>query len=304
MYSKNLVPVLAVLFAAIFDVQGYYKYNDKVGGWLKLHQVAKTWDDAYKTCWSEGALLASPIDKAFRNELSMLYLNNVSFYTGISSTFYPGGQFISMEGIPLFQMPVDDDDEKASDTIGAQCVSMRVEGEDKIPYVKKVPCSTELPFTCFRKRDANHTTPCGTTDLGYVKSQVTGNCYKVYETEMIFEDAYAWCVADGGYLAVLNDVYEWEDVKTLMPTHCTYAFIGLQKWHGLGGWMSVRGDRLDQVFNDWKDYEHVNTENKCAVIRGKHLESHNCGQKSFFICEKVPYFTETETEETPEFKIY
>ncbi|XP_075984556.1 killer cell lectin-like receptor subfamily F member 1 [Anticarsia gemmatalis] len=285
--SNKLILFCALLSSIVLDAQAWYVYHPNIDGWMKVHEPA-SWEDAYATCWREGTLLASPINLEMRHEMETVSLQNTSYHTGITLMFYPGGQFASLEGIPIHHIHM-----KIHDSEGSfeQCLSM--EHDVAGSYLKKVNCSAKRPFICYRKRD--HTTKeCGTSDKQYKFIAATGSCYKMHTVLLPWNDAFKICRAEGGHLVVINDELEQQEVNKLITWSQEWVSVGLRQYKGTGDWMSVQGDHLEQVYNVWQPareaISHIFPQRQCCVINklGK-LHDIKCDDDSRnFFCEKDP----------------
>lgn len=83
----------------------------------------------------------------------------------------------------------------------------------------------------------------------------TGSCYKFHQFPRTWSRAYMTCVAEGGYLAVINSEVEAKALSKLytklgirIPNSGNYwnsgAHIGFHDWGEHGEWVTIHGKSL------------------------------------------------------------
>lgn len=64
---------------------------------------------------------------------------------------------------------------------------------------------------------------------GYILSAKTGSCYKFHERGLIWSEAYMTCIAEGGYLAVIDNEVEAEVIKEIFSQHPEKSISSIYK---------------------------------------------------------------------------
>uniref|UniRef100_A0A2A4K8A9 C-type lectin domain-containing protein n=1 Tax=Heliothis virescens TaxID=7102 RepID=A0A2A4K8A9_HELVI len=230
------VVYLTLLYITDFVVcKPDYLYHEEVAGWLKLHIVPTTWQDAFMQC--------------------------------------------HYEGVPLADMPVTWD--SRYDGKPEKCLYLYGE------TVRPVECTSYAPYICYKERD-NSTTfnECGTFDNEYQFSQETGSCYKFHSEIITWSEAHRICLAEGGYLAIINDQSEANIMKNMLPQQGSAAFIGMRKWKN-DIWLTIHGEKVENVFHEWSNGYHENC-NELYLQSDGTFRCASFKQFSQFICEKDP----------------
>ncbi|CAB3239086.1 unnamed protein product [Arctia plantaginis] len=294
---KQFIVLLFLSISCSVAYKSDYEYHPDAGAWFKLHRVTATWQQAFFRCHNEGALLASPTtEKMLRAMQRLLQDNRVGanlHYIGTHSKFSPG-HFVALEGTPIENMPVMD----MVDILNTQdgdCLTMT----DTVINVNT--CMKELPYICYRTQEmSQNNTECGTFDEDYQLDASTGSCYKIHTKPRTWSDANSMCVTEGGSLAVLNDEEEARIIQKMFPKITMNStefkeydslYIGLQDWDGSGTWLSIRGEPIQELYNNWNKpkptYEAF--DEYCGVITstGK-IDNIGCDRLSVFVCEKDP----------------
>nr|XP_049705778.1 secretory phospholipase A2 receptor-like [Helicoverpa armigera] len=262
-----------------------YKYNEDVNGWLKFHTIPRTWEDAFLQCYYEGAVLASPLNADFVSVISDIMSDEDAsdIFIG-SSAVFSEGDYISVEGVPLIDMPVKWM-ERFDNKKPENCLSYY----DK--KVNPISCSTYLPYICYKKKDRfARLNGCGTFDYKYRLNKATGNerCYKFHSEFRTWSEAHRICLAEGGHLAIIDDQAA-NIIKNLFPPNYSVAFIGLRKWKH-DTWLTVHGQPLE-VYHNWNTKDISKTQSSYGVLfsNGSLGESVDTSTELTFICEKDPY---------------
>uniref|UniRef100_A0A2A4K927 C-type lectin domain-containing protein n=1 Tax=Heliothis virescens TaxID=7102 RepID=A0A2A4K927_HELVI len=278
------VVYLTLLYITDFVVcKPDYLYHEEVAGWLKLHIVPTTWQDAFMQCHYEGAVLASPINSDFQSAISnVMREGHLSGPSGIfigTNALFSEGDYISVEGVPLADMPVTWD--SRYDGKPEKCLYLYGE------TVRPVECTSYAPYICYKERD-NSTTfnECGTFDNEYQFSQETGSCYKFHSEIITWSEAHRICLAEGGYLAIINDQSEANIMKNMLPQQGSAAFIGMRKWKN-DIWLTIHGEKVENVFHEWSNGYHENC-NELYLQSDGTFRCASFKQFSQFICEKDP----------------
>ncbi|RVE40790.1 hypothetical protein evm_014558 [Chilo suppressalis] len=170
-----------------------------------------------------------------------------------------------------------------------------------------VRCNDTYPYICYKKKTDDNPllTPCGTIDKEYVLDTSTGSCYKFHTTGHNWRRAYMTCMAEGGYLAIINSAAEAQIMANIFAkypsskitaAHKDIAAIGFYSWGEHGNWYTVQGESLQKAgystFENGQPDNHKAYENGSlcgGVFRSGHLDDVWCNSASFpFICEKKP----------------
>lgn len=211
---------------------------------------------------------------------------SMSYFIGANAK-YTSGLFVSIEGVPLANMPIKDMYESLDKEEG-QCLSMSFRS------LKVMSCSKPLPYFCYKKDSE-----CGTTDPEYKHQLSTGSCYKVHKELKIWNYANTVCLSEGGYLAILNNEVEAKLISNMIPEVTVPwtqnrdwqgLYIGVHDWTHNGTWLTYDGQDFEDIFHSWDDGrpDRFSMAN-CAVInRRVKLDNLFCGFLVPFICEKDP----------------
>ncbi|KAJ8727835.1 hypothetical protein PYW08_016220 [Mythimna loreyi] len=271
-----------------------YLFSAEAGGWLNLHLMPATWEQAFLRCHYEGAVLASPINK----ELAKALLAGLGQLGEFSSIFlgihdlYSNGHFASVEGVPLSDMEIEWRLFRPGINHG-DCLSMSVDRDEY--YIQRASCTDPLPFMCYRKYDNQTMNECGTFDNQYQLRRCTGSCYKVHQKLQSWSRAYGICSAEGGHLVILNDAEEARIVQDMFPTGTMVPFsdhfhVGLTTWSTDRIWTTIHGESLEDVFNKWSnDKPNLGfKQNRASFVSTGTLDVIDDDFKSMFVCEKSP----------------
>ncbi|XP_047024728.1 killer cell lectin-like receptor subfamily B member 1A [Helicoverpa zea] len=271
-----------------------YLFSTEAEGWLKLHTFPASWEKALRKCTYEGAVLASPLDAGLVNAIrSTMAQNGVNgpIFLG-THNLHSGHHFVSVEGVPLSNMKINCALQTSPDVSGL-CLTTTVNGPSQ--YMNVTSCKDSLPYICYRKLDNRTMNKCGTFDDAYHLNKQTGSCYKVHHKKATWHNAYEICAAEGGHLVVIDDKEEALVIKNMFPTppdgkvdKWDAFFIGLFAYGDPLDWITVNGDRLDDVYNYWEPGQPENTGRVASIIRSGNLDDINSDKKLMFICEKSP----------------
>ncbi|XP_063824674.1 macrophage mannose receptor 1-like [Ostrinia nubilalis] len=272
-----------------------YHYNELAGGWVKFHHVPTTWLEARLRCYLEGAVLASPVNENMKQGLIELLVDQLEskVFTGIHSIFSKG-DFTSVEGIPVHEMPVN----IRSGDISGECVTFmmdgRLEGHD---------CSSKYPYICHKRAPRDLTTSICGVDQEYKYDPRTGSCYKFHKFGRTWYQAASVCAAEGGHLAIINSDVEAEVIKgiyqnypddTIQADHKHTASIGFLDWGVRGLWWTIHGQDLTEAgYSKWNKGSPDDKTQYCgAVMRAGTLNDIWCEKQTFpAICEKTTEFS-------------
>uniref|UniRef100_A0A2A4J3K2 C-type lectin domain-containing protein n=1 Tax=Heliothis virescens TaxID=7102 RepID=A0A2A4J3K2_HELVI len=173
---------------------------------------------------------------------------------------------------------------------------MAVNGRSQ--YMNVTSCKDSLPYICYRKLDNRTMNECGTFDDAYHLNKRTGSCYKVHLDKKTWYHAYQICAAEGSHLVVINNKEEALVIKDMFPVRPSDKInkweqfhIGLRAYGDLRTWVTLNGDRLEDVFNDWDPGQPDNgggTQHHGTFIRAGTLDDGYHGTKAMFVCEKSP----------------
>ncbi|PZC71508.1 hypothetical protein B5X24_HaOG213216 [Helicoverpa armigera] len=229
---------------------------------------------------------------------------------------HSGDDFVSIQGVPLSDMEINWAPQTYPDVSGL-CLTMAVNGSSH--YMNVTSCKDSLPYICSRKFEDRTMNECGTFDDAYHLNKRTGSCYKVHFDTKTWYHAYEICAAEGGHLVVINNKEEALFIKDMFPArpsdkidrwekfhigmrayggdHRTWVdkwdafFIGLFAYGDPLEWMTVNGDRVDDVYNYWDPGQPDNRggiQRHGTIIRAGTLDDDNGGRQLMFVCEKSP----------------
>ncbi|CAH0398104.1 unnamed protein product [Chilo suppressalis] len=282
-----------------------YEYSHEASGWLKFHRVPATFTDAFLRCNAEGSTVASPSTVDLRQAMMTIaktHTDSCGIFTGVHAVFSKG-DFATVEGIPLHKLPVtwapnEPDNYKNNE----DCTIMLQNGT-----LADVRCNDTYPYICYKKKTDDNPllTPCGTIDIEYVLDTSTGSCYKFHTAGHNWRRAYMTCMAEGGYLAIINSAAEAQIIANIFAkypsskitaAHKDIAAIGFYSWGEHGNWYTVQGESLEKAgystFANGQPDNHKAYENGSlcgGVYRTGVLDDVWCNSASFpFICEKKP----------------
>ncbi|KAL0901057.1 hypothetical protein ABMA27_006380 [Loxostege sticticalis] len=286
------------------DYRYDYWYYEPAEAWLKLHRIPANFTEAFFRCNLEGAVLASPLDDKLLKGMQILkeaWKLDSEIYTGIHATISKG-DFTSVEGIPFTKIPVAWAADQPDNLDNQEdCIIMNHNGT-----VSDARCSEPRPYLCYRKKTAEPViTECGTVDTDYKLDKRTGSCYKFHLQTKTWLRAQETCLAEGGYLAIINSDEEATIMKELFSkypesviqsTFPSSLALGFLDWDKKGSWYTVNGQRLDEAgYSKWVDGSPNNRQNRhggqeCgSMYRSARLDDFWCDYVPLvFICEKSP----------------
>ncbi|XP_063619072.1 C-type mannose receptor 2-like [Cydia splendana] len=294
-----VINICVISFCCVHAHRFDYEYSQEADGWLKLHRVPATWQDAYLNCYYEGAVLASPENENMKLALTKLnILSNCGIYIGVHATFGKGAYF-SVKGTPLSRMPVTwAPDEPDNSNNAEDCLLMLSNGT-----MADVKCSETFPYFCYisQEQAKKEINACGTMDEEYSLDTRTGSCYKVHRSPLNWTRAFVACAREGGHLAVINSIMEAQIIATLWNNARPHfvagkynrdiAFLGFKTIENKFQWMTIHGQTLAAAgYNRWSDGQPDNpgVQNCGAMFRNGLLDDNNCDNTLPFICEKDP----------------
>ncbi|KAJ8708583.1 hypothetical protein PYW08_009965 [Mythimna loreyi] len=289
---KYLVCVLVIVTDVVLCKPDYL-FNQEVNGWLKLHAVPATWQDAFFNCYYEGAVLASPINGKLATALhQIMRVSDLDAPIFLGVIDVSRGDFMSVEGVPLSDLSVTWGT-YVSKGEHTHCLSLSTDGKT---YLSS--CSELRPYVCYKKRD--NTTilnQCGTFDDDYHLYHATGSCYKYHKKLTSWSVAQKICVAEGGHLVVINDQREADIVTSFLhkPTNkmswSDAAYVGLLDRGKDHSFFTLHGEPVQKVYNTWAPKQPDNKGiNLCGMIYPEGtLDDVNCNDAWLkAICEKNP----------------
>ncbi|KAM3956937.1 secretory phospholipase A2 receptor-like [Aphomia sociella] len=306
---KPALGILALLcYISFAECRSYrfdYAYNEEINGWVKLHRMPVTWNEARLRCHAEGAVLASPLNEplleVMKNMITVNSTTHCGVYTGIHASFHKG-VYESLEGIPLSKIPVSwapDEPDNYEDS--ENCLVLLPNGA-----MADLKCNEVLPYICYKKKTKEVVqTACGTTDNKYHLEPRTGSCYKLHLVCQTWHDAYMTCAAEGGHLAIVNSPVEASVLKELyakIPRNdvlCKYKesiLLGFLVWSENHSWFTIHGETLEEAgYAAWGKNQpdgakYGTTTQKCgALFSNGLLDDVWCDTVTFpFFCEKSP----------------
>nr|XP_021184508.2 lymphocyte antigen 75 [Helicoverpa armigera] len=272
-----------------------YLYDSEVQGWLKLHVIPATWEQAFLRCHYEGAVLASPLNeeltKALHSTMTKFGIIRRIFLG--TSLLLSNGDFVSIEGVPLSDQEIQWSPQGPDP---GQCLTMAISGSEH--YMYTASCDEQLPYICYRNRDNSTMNECGTFDNKYHYNQKTGSCYKVHNEKHTWYRANMICFAEGGHLVILNDDVEANIVKDMFPVRTDNTtnlweqiHIGLKAWDDRI-WFTIHGDKIDDVYNQWaagQPDNRMGTQSIGTILRSGLLDDANPLKRNMFVCEKAAH---------------
>ncbi|XP_032524376.2 uncharacterized protein LOC116775585 [Danaus plexippus] len=299
---------LFIFLSNMADCQQFrsdYNYHYESNGWLKLHRIPATFHDAWLRCDLEGAVLASPsnvfIESAIRKEMKNCNVATSGILTGIHATFSKG-DFFSIEGIPLRNMPVEwmpvEPDNKNNEE---DCVLYIANGT-----IADITCSELHPYICYKENNKNVVVNgCGTVDREYNLDTRTGKCYKFHKVARNWTRAFMTCAAEGGHLAIINSETEAAVLQELFARHPQNTIksnlrpimrdiihVGFHDWAERGIWTTIHGQSLVEAgFDLWSENQPDNAgpgEYCGGMFRHGRLDDVWCNERGPFVCEKRP----------------
>uniref|UniRef100_A0A2A4JI18 C-type lectin domain-containing protein n=1 Tax=Heliothis virescens TaxID=7102 RepID=A0A2A4JI18_HELVI len=131
----------------------------------------------------------------------------------------------------------------------------------------------------------------------YQLNKHTGSCYKVHDKKkVVWHEAYEVCAAEGAHLVIINNQEEALVIKNMIPaaysgsTNKWDAFhIGLYRNSEELDWITLHGDRIDDVFNNWDPGQpDGGTPSHATIIRDGTLDDDNYTSLHRFVCERSP----------------
>ncbi|CAH1645773.1 unnamed protein product [Spodoptera littoralis] len=267
-----------------------YLFNANANGWLKVHTIPATWEEAFLRCHYEGAVLASPLTKEMGKALLEKTLR-----VDLDQTIHLGthdlnskGDYFSVEGVPLDSLVLSWSKVKGT----GDCLAMTRDG-----LAMLTKCTEPRPYICYKKLDNLTMNICGTFDDAYQFNEKTGSCYKTHLQKKTWSDAFKMCAAEGGYLLILNDATEAAIVKEMFPkrtgkdTDYDRFHVGLQAWGPERTWITIHGERIENVFMNWHPGQPDNfqgVQDRGAFMRMGSFDDHAINAMAMFVCEKDP----------------
>nr|AQY54439.1 immulectin 3 [Hepialus xiaojinensis] len=292
-----LCPVDSVIGIATFFRRDYDLIHSQ-RSFYKVHNIPKSWNDARKQCILEGSTLAIPETaeeaEKLRDLMSKKIDTNSVAYLGIQA--FTKGFFFTLDGRSINEIyhgwapgqPNDVDNQE-------DCVILSSDGK-----LNDVNCVNKNPFICEKSQDsATWNNACETSDLAYTRVAGMAHCYKVHLEPKNWPDAYATCVAEQSYLAILNSRTESKALINLFNTkpyrNVTQNFLrgaihlGFHDRFTEGLFTTIRGDTLsDAGFDKWGggQPDHSLVETCGSMFYDGELNDIGCEQRCFFICER------------------
>ncbi|KAJ0180627.1 hypothetical protein K1T71_004031 [Dendrolimus kikuchii] len=271
-----------------------YHYINDLKSFYKIHTIAKTWEDAKKTCKLEGAFLFYPVTEVEANAV-MDYWNATQAFSwifiGISSRFAKES-FITIEGKPIIDVYHKWALGQPNDAGGVQDCVVFHKGDG---CLNDENCNKKLPFICKKTLvSLEWNDRCNIADPGYVYT--LSKCYKIHRTLMTWSEAYAVCYKEQSYLAIVNNQAEADYFAALMDevsidnrlqyNSTRVIYLGFQNING-EEWTTIRDTPLtDAGYNRWGD-RLLNEDTGCgSMSRDGTLNGIKCNEKHVFICER------------------
>ncbi|KOB70625.1 C-type lectin, partial [Operophtera brumata] len=102
--------------------------------------------------------------------------------------------------------------------------------------VGDVKCTAVFPFVCYKKRTQSLVfNECGTHDTEYNLDTRTGSCYKFHRRSMTWPRAYTTCIAEGGYLVIMNSDLESQVIRELYAMNPDNVIVSFAPHHAAIG---------------------------------------------------------------------
>ncbi|XP_048003802.1 macrophage mannose receptor 1-like isoform X2 [Leguminivora glycinivorella] len=273
--------------------QEYISYEYvAANGSMKLHRTPATWNDARLKCYDEGAELASPETEALVTTMSRILRTSkppiLQVFTGVNDLFSKG-YFTSLKGIPLKKMPpiwIPRDPSNVNQF--GNCLAMQRSGRGRTLLDSR--CEEKLPFICYKRDPPSQFKLCGTMDTEYIYDKLTKTCHKIHKQLVSWHVAYATCVAEGSYLAIINSGHEAVTLARRFKSFSKTAHVGFSYWRK-DLWMTIHGESIEEAgYASWASGEPSDdgSEEPCGDLAsdGEGLVGAHCAHKNPFICER------------------
>ncbi|XP_026764354.2 macrophage mannose receptor 1-like isoform X1 [Galleria mellonella] len=271
-----------------------YKYLEDTESFYKIHVIARSWQAARDTCKLEGASLFYPADEGEANTITKMWTNDlisVQIFIGISSLL--GNRvFVTIDGLSISDVYHKWLKGEPNNLGGNEnCVVIKRDGSLN-------DCSCSLPHNFICKKtlaSLEWNSACNFPNTDYTYSETLNRCYKFHLTPKNWNEAYATCIAEQSFLAVIENQAEADYFVKLIreaPKHTVQVnysrgtvFLG---FHNIDGeyWKTVNGAALEGIgYSKW-GYFYGDDNEKCgSMFYNGELNKMGCHHKSFFICE-------------------
>ncbi|KAJ8709551.1 hypothetical protein PYW08_009555 [Mythimna loreyi] len=299
-----------VLFLCLNYIEGSfrcdYRYSSTVKGWFKHIVIPANWYDARLRCELEGAFLVSPSTLKIKSEMIHIIKNSTlkrEIFTGIHATLSQG-DYHSIAGTPLVKLPVSWAVNEPNNLHNKEsCITFDSNG-----VIADRSCEETRPYICYRAGDPQvPANECGTVDPEYHFDTRTNKCYKFHKVARNYTRAAFACAAEGGYLAIINNVVEATvlgqifsqiDPNEIMVGRPDWwknvTFIGFHNWRERVEWRTVHGQTLTEAgydeFYPGEPNGEDNGEYCGCIFRSGLLCNIWCDKEFTFICEKTPSY--------------
>ncbi|XP_073947060.1 uncharacterized protein [Choristoneura fumiferana] len=279
-----------------------YIYEKAFDAFYKVHHAAASWAVARARCEAEGTALLVPASLDEADSMPVLTANILTRYQGVfvgMHDLYSEKFFVTINGSALADSILELLWENMEPRhLGGRCVAMRRSGRLFVHH-----CHDALPFICKTKTtDLTYQASCDTyqsSDMNNWELAPNGHCYMSHAEPQTWYDAYATCLATGGFLAILNNRSEADYVRDLfkrlgerrIPEN-DFAFLGFSDLFQRHHYRTVHGDRLEDVgYADWDiqcaQNGNLSAYRRCGGMRRSGLLSTgDCDTPAAFFCEK------------------
>ncbi|KOB78578.1 Lectin 1 putative immunolectin, partial [Operophtera brumata] len=140
---------LAFICVSSYNFRFDYSYNKKAEGWLKLHEVPTTWNDAQFLCKAEASPLTNQLRDAIIEHVLQSQCSLQTIFTGVHS-IYSKGVYSSVEGVPLSRMSIQWAPGQPDNFENSESCLVMLPGNNGT--VGDVKCTDVFPFVCYKKR--------------------------------------------------------------------------------------------------------------------------------------------------------
>ncbi|XP_077295203.1 macrophage mannose receptor 1-like [Arctopsyche grandis] len=276
-----------------------YDYYQNLDIYYHFHSNPRKWNHARRLCRAHNATLATPTNKDEAEallEIFKIHTDDSKSYMHLGfHDLFSKWEYVTTEGYSIqyyyreWNAGQPDNSENSE-----HCVSMGRNGK-----LNDVSCDSETVFVCQRKAVPNFVerhNNCYSDDPGYQYEEQLHHGYKLHLNPQPWGVARSICAAEGGYLAVINDLRERDFLMKIFNNlanrimHVKYpenALVGIHDLFEESHFTTITGEELDEAgFATWENKLVRNTERNCGSMTysGK-LDDFPCSEPAVFFCE-------------------
>ncbi|XP_059057059.1 macrophage mannose receptor 1-like [Achroia grisella] len=274
-----------------------YKFLEDTQSFYKIHTLARTWQDARRTCKLEGGSLFYPENEEEANAVIKMWTDTQSvidhIFIGISSLLAKG-VFVTVDGVSISNVYRNWAKGEPNNASGNQdCVKL-----NKLGFLYDYNCNVQHSFICKKTlASLEWNYACNMPYTDYTYSKTLGRCYKFHLTPKNWTEAYATCNAEQSFLAIIQNQADADYLVKLTKEAPKDSVQGdylkgavILGFHNLNdeGWNTIRGTALERTgYSTW-GYRQPDggDKEKCgSMFYNGHLNDLGCHHKCFFICE-------------------